>query len=261
MLSVRSVAVPALALAVAAGLSACGSDDGSGDGSGDKAPKPTPSATSTAPATYLPVPDDVTLTEPGTQLGLGEEGVVAFQRRQDEVGVLAVTVERIERTSFQESFAGWNVDDVTAARTPYFVRVKVTNVGDVDLGGMRLDNVLWGDDGTTLEAPNYYKADQLPVCSGDPLPTPFAADATAELCQVYFIAPTRALENVSFPPFGGLDAVTWSGELSPVEKPGKKGRKGKSGDQASEEASEEASEGASESASQSASATPSDDAS
>lgn len=220
---VRPLAVPALALAVAAGLAACGSDDGK---DAEQA-KPSPSATSAAPETYLPVPDDVTLTEPGTALGLGEEGVVAFQRRQDEVGVLGVTVRRIERTSFEESFPGWNVDDVTAARTPYFVRVAVTNVGDVDLGGMRLDNVLWGDDGTTLEAPNYYTAEQLPVCSGDPLPTPFAAGATAELCQVYFIAPTRTLERISFSPFGGLDAVAWSGDLSPVGKPGKKGGKGK----------------------------------
>ncbi|MDQ6527046.1 hypothetical protein RB608_25745 [Nocardioides sp. LHD-245] len=218
--STRLVIAAGLALTALAG---CGSDDGKEA----KQAKPSPTATSTAPTTYLPVPGDVTLTEPGTALGLGEEGVVAFQRRQDEVGVLAVNVRRIERTSFQESFPGWNVDDATAARTPYFVRVEVTNVGDVDLGGMRLDNVLWGDDGTTLEAPNYYTAEQLPVCSGDPLPTPFAAGATAELCQVYFIAPTRALERVSFSPFGGLDAVAWSGDLSPVGKPGKKGAKGK----------------------------------
>jgi hypothetical protein len=224
---VRPLAVPALALAVAVGLSACGSDDGE---DADRA-QPSPSATSAGPETYLPVPDDVTLTEPGTALGLGEQGVVAFQRRQDEIGVLAVDVRRVERTSFEESFPGWNVDDVTAARTPYFVRVEVTNVGDVDLGGMRLDNVLWGDDGATLEAPNYYTADQLPVCSGDPLPTPFAAGATAELCQVYFIAPNRALERVSFSPFGGLDAVTWSGELSPVSKPGAKGKGGKGADE------------------------------
>ena len=233
MLTARSVAVPVAALVVAAGLAGCGSDDTEG------AEKAEPSATSTASAAadYLPVPSDVTLTEPGTRLGLGEEGVVAFQRRQDEVGVLAVSVERIERTSFQESFPGWNVDAGTAARTPYFVRVKVTNVGDTDLGGLRLDNVLWGDDGTTLEAPNYYEADQLPVCSGDPLPTPFAADATAELCQVYFIAPTHALERISFPPFGGLDPITWSGELSPVQKPGKKGKKDKVDEQPSESGS------------------------
>ena len=67
MLSVRSVAVPVVALAVAAGLSGCGSDDPKDT----RKPKPT-EATSSAVADYLPVPSDVTLTEPGTQLGLGE---------------------------------------------------------------------------------------------------------------------------------------------------------------------------------------------
>jgi len=226
MLSVvRSLAVPAAALVAVAGLAACGSDD-AGD---EKKARPTASASTTAPSTYLPVPDDVTLTEPGTRLALGEQGVVAFERRQDEVGVLEVTVRRIERTSFQESFPGWNVDAATAARTPYFVRVEVTNVGEVDLGGLRLDNVLWADDGTTLEAPNYYSTEQLPVCAGEPLPTPFPADATAKLCQVYFIAPDRRLEAVAFPPFGGLDPITWTGEPSPVSEPGRK-RKPKRGE-------------------------------
>lgn len=213
----RTVVAAGLALAVAGGLAGCGSDEGGKDAG--ETTSPSPSESSTGPASYLPVPEGVTLTEPGTALGLGDDGVIAFERRQDEVGVLSVVVERIERTSFQESFRGWNVDDATAARTPYFVRVKVTNVGDTDLGGMQLDNVLWADDGSTLEAPNYYTAAQLPACNGAALPTPFATDATAELCQVYFIAPAHSFESVSFPPYGGLDAVTWSGPISKVTKP------------------------------------------
>lgn len=224
MLSVRSLAGSALTLAVAAGLSACGSD---GNGEAEESAGPSPADSSSAPATYLEVPADVTLTEPGTSLDLGEEGVVAFERRQDEIGVLAVTVDTIERTSFQESFQGWNVDDVTAARTPYFVRLSVTNVGDTDLGGSRLDNVLWADDGENLEAPNYYTAEQLPACSGGPLPAIFVEGATAELCQVYFIAPAHTFDAVAFRPFGGLAAVTWSGELTAVPKPTKPARPGK----------------------------------
>ena len=219
-----------LALVVAGGLAGCGSDDGKGDA--DESASPSPSATSTGPAPYLPVPEGVTLTEPGTALDLGEEGVIAFERRQDEIGVLAVVVERIERTSFQESFPGWNVDDTTAARTPYFVRVKVTNVGDTDLGGLRLDNVLWADDGSNLEAPNYYTAAQLPACHGAALPASFATAATAELCQVYFIAPAHAFESVAFPPYGGLDAVTWSGTISKVTKPAKPGKGDRKGGKA-----------------------------
>lgn len=212
---------------VAAGVLALGLLAGCGSKDDDKAEekkseKPSPSATTEAPASYYDVPFGVTLTEPGTQLALGAEGVIAFERRQKEIGVLSVKVDRIERTSFQESFAGWNVDDVTAARTPYFVRLTVTNLGDTDLGGLKLDNVIWANDGTTLEAPNQYTKAQLPVCAGDPLPATFLKTATAQICQVYFIAPARTLETISFIPPAGLDPVTWSGEISKVEKPVKK---------------------------------------
>jgi hypothetical protein len=220
---VRLAAVPVAALVAAAGLAACGSDAGKSDAG----PKPSESPSSAAPTSYLAVPDGTTLTEPGTQLGLGEEGVIAFERRQDEVAVLQIAVQKIERTTFAASFPGWNLDAATATRTPYFVRVALTNEGETDLGGLKLANVLWASDGATLEAPNYYPADQLPACVGAALPTPFAAGATAELCQVYFIAPGKTLENVTFSPFGGQDPVTWSGAITKVTKPGKPGKKDK----------------------------------
>lgn len=223
MLTLRSAAAPVAALVVAAGLAACGSDDGKSDAG------PTPSAapSSAGPTSYLAVPDGTVLTEPGTRLALGDEGVIAFERRQDEVAVLQVAVQKIERTTFKASFPGWNLDAATATRTPYFVRVAVTNEGETDLGGLRLTNVLWASDGATLEAPNYYTAAQLPACVGAALPTPFAAGASAELCQVYFIAPGKTLENVTFSPFGGQDPVTWSGEITKVTKPAKPGKKDK----------------------------------
>lgn len=215
----RSTLASVVLLGLVLGAAGCGS--GEKKASDDKSAKPSPSA-SESPTSYLEVPEGVTLTEPGTQLALGEEGVVAFERRQKEVGTIAVTIERIERTSFRASFPNWEVDDMTAARTPYFVRLTVTNVGDTDLGGLQLDNVIWADDGATLEAPNYYTKKQQPACVGGPLPEEFANGATAELCQIYYIAPERTLQSISFIPPAGLDAVTWVGEISKVTKPGKK---------------------------------------
>lgn len=216
----RSAFASVVVLGLVLGAAGCGSDEKKA--SDDKSAKPSASATTESPASYLEVPAGVTLTEPGTQLALGDEGVIAFERRQKEVGTIAVTIERIERTSFRESFPNWEVDDVTAARTPYFVRLTVTNVGDTDLGGLQLDNVVWADDGTTLEAPNYYTKKQQPACVGGPLPEEFATGATAELCQIFYIAPDRTLESISFIPPAGLDAVTWVGEISKVTRPGKK---------------------------------------
>lgn len=231
----RSTLVPAVLLGLALGVAGCGTDDEPKDVK--ESAKPSPTSTTASPAPYLSVPEGVTLTEPGTQLALGEEGVVAFKRTQQQVGALALTVERIERTSFQASFPGWNVDDVTAARTPYFVRVSITNVGATNLGGLRLDNVLWADDGSTLEAPNYYTKDQLKVCAGDPLPTGFVTGMTAELCQVFFIAPAHTLESITFRPPAGLDAITWTGDLSEVKQPGKGDKKSDKGDRKSDEKS------------------------
>ncbi|GAA3673249.1 hypothetical protein GCM10022237_36110 [Nocardioides ginsengisoli] len=226
MLSVRSLAVPVATLVAAAGLSACGSDD---------KPAAAPSAgasASAAPSSYLPVPDGVTLTEPGTQLALGEQGVVAYQADQNGLPlVVRLSVERIERTSFQQSFGGWNIDATTAARTPYFVRVKATNLGIRGVGRHQLATALWGNDGSTLEAPNFYTKAQLPSCDGDALPDTLAQGQSAEVCQVYFMAPDHALESVLFQPPGGLKPVAWAGPVSKVSpgKPGKTGKAGKAG--------------------------------
>lgn len=221
----RHAVASAAAVALALALAGCGSDE---EQAGEKeSASPSGSESSASPAPYLEVPEGVELTAPGTRLGLGDEGVIAWQPRQDRVATAGVTVERIERTSFRESFPGWSVDPTTAARTPYFVRLQVTNPGGADLAGASLP--VWGaDDGGTLEAPNYYKKSQLPVCYGaEALPASLDSDEPYELCQVYFIAPDRTLDSVAFRPPGDLGPITWSGEISKVQKPKKPKRAGR----------------------------------
>lgn len=225
----RRTAVAALLIALAA-TSGCGGGDGaprrpqatasssatSSDGASSGA-----SGSSATAGEYLPVPDTVTLTPPGTSLALGAQGVVAFERRQGQVGVLGVAVRRIEPTTFRRSFKGWRIDAATAAsRVPYFVRVRVTNLGDLDLGGLTLDNLVYADDGATLEAPSYYLRTQLPRCVGGPLPRRFVKGASVELCQVYYLPRERRLERIAFPPFGGAAPVTWSGPYSKLGRVG-----------------------------------------
>ncbi|WP_370290276.1 hypothetical protein [Nocardioides sp.] len=224
----RPAGVAALLLALAA-TSACGGGEDDDrrpsagrSGSPSVAASAGESATSPSGASsYLPVPDGVTLTPPGTALSLGAQGVVAFERRQGQVGVLGVEVRRIEPTTFKRSFAGWSIDPTTAAsRIPYFVRVRVTNLGDLDLGGLKLDSLVYADDGATLEAPSYYLRTQLPRCVGGPLPRRFAKGASVELCQVYYLPRDRRLEAIAFPPFGGAAPITWSGPYSKVGRVG-----------------------------------------
>ena len=150
-LSAATTSVAALALGAAL-LTGCSSDDGGNTGSGDAS-----SAATTSPGAsdsssgaepgdggsetaepYLPVPEGVELTPPGTELEVGDSAVVAWEPRQKTVGVLEITVKRLERTTFEKSFEGWKLEPAVRRTTPYFVRARVANVGDTDLGGVEV---------------------------------------------------------------------------------------------------------------------------
>ena len=113
-------------------------DPGSGSGSsGSESTSGSPSASASADNS-LPVPDGVELTDQGSSLEVGETATVAYEVRQGVVGVLDIKVTRLEKTSFGKSFIGWDLSDKDRAAKPYFVRAKLTNRGDTDLGGRRV---------------------------------------------------------------------------------------------------------------------------
>ncbi|WP_141013571.1 hypothetical protein [Nocardioides sambongensis] len=177
-----------------------------------------PSATATEETGYLDTPDGVTLTEPGTELSLGETATVAWEPREGTTAVLDLTVDRIERTTFDESFQGWQIDDATAAMTPYFVRATATNVAEQDLGGIQV--LLWArDDSGTLVAVQRFTDKVFRPCPSADLPAKFPAGETTQVCFVYLISPGRALTAVAFPPPQQADEVLWSGKVSTQVRP------------------------------------------
>ena len=106
-------------VASAALLAGCSDDDkdpGAGDttsssssaSSSESESESTSASTSAAPT--LPVPAGVELSPEGSQLQVGETATVAWELRQGVVGVLDITVTRLEKTSFRKSFAGWDLD-------------------------------------------------------------------------------------------------------------------------------------------------------
>lgn len=193
-------------------LAGCGSD------SADEAAEPEPSASTSDPAAYLDTPDGVTLTEPGTELSLGEAATVAWEPREGTIAVLDLTVDRIERTTFDESFQGWQIDDATAAMTPYFVRATATNVSGEDLGGVQV--LLWArDDSGTLVAVQRFTEKTFRPCPSADLPKAFPDGDTAQVCFVYLISPGRALTAVAFPPPQQADEVLWTGKVSTKVRP------------------------------------------
>jgi hypothetical protein len=197
----------------------------SGGGSGpdidtSSAPPTPPSSsaaavpTSAAPSTpTLPVPAGVELTAQGSQLAVGATATVAYQPRQDLVGVLDITVTRIEQTTIKKSFAGWQVDEAQQTATPYFVRATVTNRGDSDLGGRRVP--LYAVDATNTLVESTTFASAFTPCEPTTFPKKFKAGKSVDVCAVYLVPAGGQLTAVSFRPSQDYDPITWTG---PVEK-------------------------------------------
>ena len=97
-----------LSCALLAGCSGDPEEPASADPTGSATPSESTTPTPEAPPS-LEVPEGVALTAEGSALALGDQAVVAYQPRQEAVGVLEVTVARIERTTFRRSFAGWQL--------------------------------------------------------------------------------------------------------------------------------------------------------
>ncbi len=216
-LMLRRLAPIAAATLLALGvLSGCSGDDDKGD-SEDGSPTPS-SETSDAEEPYLPVPEGVELTEPGSEVGVGQSAVIAWQPRQNLVGVLDINITRMDKTSFAESFEGWDVKaEQKNEVTPYFVRATVTNRGATNLSE-RLVPLYAVDSADTLVEPTKFTEEFKP-CPGGTLPRGYFTNDTAEVCLVYLIGNGRQLAGVSFRPTEDFDAITWAGEITRIPKP------------------------------------------
>ncbi len=197
---------------LAAGCS--GGDDDASSGTPEESPtaaSPTPSEEPEVEG-YLPVPDGVDLTEPGTRLKLKDSAVAAWQPRQDVVGVVEVAVTRIDETTVQASLAGFDLDAEEQRSTPYFVKVKVTNVGDTDLGARQLP-IYFLDTRGVLVAPTGVARD-FKACPGGVLPGTFAPGEQAMSCLIFLVPEGQELQAITFRPPDGVVPVSWRGAVT-----------------------------------------------
>lgn len=206
-----------LALSLTVGLAAAGC---SGGGS-ETAEDPTPS---TSPTPSLA--EGVELTEPGTELALGETATVLSQPRQTTSSALDLTVTKVTRSTIAD-FSSYVVDERLRAATPYYVEVSVENVGEADLGNTDIPLFVAASDDTLIEASNFLTP--FEKCPSTPLPESFAAGASVDTCLAFLLAEGVEFESVAYAPALG-DLVTWSGEIStPAPEPTKPPRKKKRG--------------------------------
>lgn len=227
-----AAAAGVVALAVLAGCSD-GSGDEPGAGASSSSASTSPSATPTDEE-YIQVPDGTDLTEPGTELDFGEPATIAWEPRVDETAILDVTVDRVDRTSFKESFEGWVITDEMEGQTPLFVRVTVSNAGEDRLGREPVPLTVVDDNGIHVQ-PTIAQDETFEPCPGGDLPKKFKPGDETKLCLLYLLDPGRTFTAVAFQPVDAehrplADAVSWTGKLTPLAEPkddgGKKGEKG-----------------------------------
>ncbi len=182
-----------------------------------------PATTTPTPTTTVEVPDEVELTEPGTQLGFGDTATVAHEAGK-EGGVLNLRVDSASRGALAD-FAGFELDDPYKKRgSYYYVRVTVENDGEEPFGGVPVP--LWGisGDNTLLQAVQFTSA--FDKCPTEELPDGFEPGDRFKTCLVYLSPDKGSLEGLSYRPTEDYVPIEWRGEVTaPKDKKGK-GRKG-----------------------------------
>jgi len=220
-----------LLLTVALTLALAGCSDGGETPDADGTGSPTETAEAEP---YLPVPDGVELTAQGSTLDVGASATVAYEPRQDLVGAMEITVTSLEKATF-DLFVGWDVTKQIRSTAPYFVRARVTNVGDTDLGGRPVPLYVVDGDNRLIESSLF--TGSFKPCEGASFPKKFKNGDTLKACMVYLAPGKGDLSAVSFRPSQEFNPIVWEGELEPAKgsggggkKPGDKKSGGQGGD-------------------------------
>ena len=217
MLTRTGLASVALAAVVAVSLTGCSGSSSDEDPSSDGSATSSQGSDTEDAAPYLPVPDGVELTPQGSELEVPGAAVVAYEPRQGTVGVLDLDVTKLEKTTIKESFGAWVLKDAQKKSTPYFVTVKVENVGDTDLGDQEVPLYVVNDQNVLLESTPF--ASNFTACPSTALPKKFGPGKKATMCLVYLAPDKGSLEAVSFRPEETFDPITWTGKVTTYQKP------------------------------------------
>ncbi|MZD05132.1 hypothetical protein GTW43_08540 [Streptomyces sp. SID5785] len=131
--------------------SACNSDDGSSSAKeSPAASESAPAPESSEPTSAAPSADGADgaeasgdTTAPGTKLKIGDRAVLPYRYTADKKGTVAVTVTAIDKGA-ESDMASFGAK--AKGMTPYYIRMKVENVGGTDLSyaSLKLDGVLEG---------------------------------------------------------------------------------------------------------------------
>jgi len=212
----------ALPLVLTLALAGC-SDDGEQAPRTEGSSSPSVTESSAEPEPYLPVPEGVELTAQGSALSVGDTATVAYEPRQGKVGALEIRVTSMEKASFDQ-FVGWEITPKIKKTAPYFVRARVTNVGDTDLGSKEDDKTvpLYAvDDQNRLVEASLFSGAFRP-CESAVFPEKFRNGDSIKACLVYLTPDKGDLTAVSFRPTQEFNPIIWEGKVVPAGRDDKK---------------------------------------
>jgi len=218
--------LPALVVVAALSLAGCGGAGssepgagGSGGTGGSSGSGPTASTQSggpsQSPSSSSAVVQGVTLTAQGSQLRLGQTARVSWKPDQKTVGVIAVSVTRLQKMPIS-AFSDWRLNAATQRSTPNFVHATVRNLGRSNLSGKPVPLYLLDQRNTLLQASTFQAS--YAACPSRPLPAKFTRKKKTRVCLVYFAPDHGRLVAVSFRPTQDFVAITWEGAVSKPRK-------------------------------------------
>jgi hypothetical protein len=189
--------------ALATGAAACGGDDEEEAGGAQTATAPAADTATETESEPAAGGGDGELTPPGTKLKVGDTARVGWQPPSafgggEKTFDLEVTIVALEERS-QDDLEGINLDAEQKQATPYFLKVKIENVGDeappeTDDPDVTLDAI---DDRGQEQGSITFIGD-FPPCEDEQPPKPFAKGKSYESCLTYLV-----------PPGGSLNEVRW----------------------------------------------------
>ncbi len=182
------VAAVALSVVAAAGCSGSGADE----------------STSTS-STSATTAEDGT-TAPGTTLKLGKSATVRYSanRKQESLIKLRVTSVRRGKIAHLKNF---DLTDKTKKSSVYYVRARVTNVGNGDLSGQPL--TLYGAASNRLVLPPVQFGSTFNRCDYAPLPEKFRKNESATVCLVLLAPKKGKISEVQWRPADNAEPISW----------------------------------------------------
>jgi hypothetical protein len=210
----RALVVTAAVCALA--LSACssGKDDKGGSSSGSSSP---------SPSSTVKVPDNLKLTDQGSNLSFGDPANVIFEPSKGRGSVLRLVVKRVQQGTLKD-FKGFILDDAYKRRASYFYAiVRVRNVGDSNVGGTPVP--LWGVNEANVLLPPVNFTTSFQKCPSKPLPRHFGPGKSLKTCLVYLAPRHGRLKGVSYRPSQEFNPITWTGTIQEPAPPKKAEKK------------------------------------